>query len=61
MSNWIKKTTTRIKAFAHFTSDPTIVAALQQLVSPLIEADLGVGQGRVTIEDDVNSKKKPKC
>jgi predicted secreted protein len=58
---WIKKTTTRIKAFAHFTSDPTIVAALQQLVSPLIEADLGVGQGRVTIEDDVNSKKKPKC
>ena len=58
---WIKKTTTRIQAFAHFTSDPTIVAALQQLVSPLIEADLGVGQGRVTIEDDVNSKKKPKC
>lgn len=58
---WIKKTTLRVQAFVHLTSDPNVIGALQGLLSPAFEADLGLGAGRVTIEDDRNSKKKPKC
>jgi hypothetical protein len=58
--NWIKKTTTRIQANVHLTSNPVVIGVLQGL-SPAFVADLGLGAGRVTIEDDVNSKKKPKC
>jgi hypothetical protein len=60
-SKWIKKTTTRIQANVHLTSDPAVIGALQGLLSPLLTADLGLGMGRVTLVDDVNSKKKPKC
>jgi len=59
--NWIKKTTTRVQANVHLTSNETVVTTLQALLSPAFTADLGLGAGRVTIEDDVNSKKKPKC
>lgn len=58
--NWIKKTTTRIQANVHLTSNPVVISVLQGL-SPAFTPDLGLGAGRVTIEDDVNSKKKPKC
>lgn len=59
--NWIKKTTTRVQANVHLTSNETVISTLQALLSPAFTADLGLGAGRVTIEDDVNSKKKPKC
>jgi len=59
--NWIKKTTTRIQANVHLTSDPNVIGALQGLLSPALTPDLGLGAGRVTLVDDVNSKKKPKC
>lgn len=58
---WIKKTTTRIQANVHLTSDAGVIGALQGLLSPAFTPDLGLGQGRVTLVDDVNSKKKPKC
>jgi hypothetical protein len=58
---WIKKTTLRVQAFVHLTSDPNVIGALQGLLSPAFTADLGLGAGRVTIENDVNSTKKPKC
>jgi hypothetical protein len=58
---WIKKTTTRVQANVHLTSDPTVVSTLQALLSPAFTADLGLGMGRVTLVDDVTSSKKPKC
>lgn len=60
-SKWVKKTTTRIQANVHLTSNATVIATLQSLLSPNLTADLGMGAGRVTLVDDVNSKKKPKC
>ena len=59
--NWIKKTTTRVQANVHLTSNETVISTLQALLSPAFTADLGLGAGRVTLVDDVNSKKKPKC
>ncbi|MFZ8911340.1 MAG: hypothetical protein ACO20A_11865 [Candidatus Nanopelagicales bacterium] len=58
---WLKTTTTRVQAAVHLTSDPTVIGALQGLLSPAFTADLGLGQGRVTLVDSMNSKKKPKC
>lgn len=58
---WIKKTTTRVQATVHLTSNATVIATLQSLLSPAFTADLGLGAGRVTLVDDVNSSKKPKC
>jgi predicted secreted protein len=58
---WIKKTTLRVQAFVHLTSDPNVIGALQGLLSPAFTADMGLGAGRVTIEDDVLSSRKPKC
>ena len=60
-SKWIKKTTTRIQANVHLTSNATVISTLQSLLSPALTADLGMGAGRVTLVDDVNSKRKPKC
>lgn len=60
-SKWVKKTTTRIQANVHLTSNATVISTLQSLLSPALTADLGMGAGRVTLVDDVNSKKKPKC
>ena len=59
---WLKKTTTRVQANVHLTSNPVVISVLQGL-SPAFTADLGMGAGRVTLIDDVNSKssKKPKC
>jgi hypothetical protein len=57
---WIKKTTTRIQANVHLTSNQLVIDVLKGL-SPAFAADLGMGMGRVTLVDDVNSKKKPKC
>ena len=60
---WLKKTTLRVQANVHLTSDPAVIGALQGLLSPAFTADLGLGQGRVTLADEVKSKatKKPKC
>lgn len=58
---YVKKTTTRVQANVHLTSDPAVIGALAGLLGPAFTADLGLGQGRVTLVDDVVSAKKPKC
>jgi|SanBayMetagenome_1026888.scaffolds.fasta_scaffold55505_2 hypothetical protein len=59
--SWIKKTTTRVHGFVHLTADASVVATLQGLLTPDLTADLGLGAGRVTLVDDLNSKTKLKC
>lgn len=56
-----KKVTTRIQADVHLTSDPNVIGALQALLGPAFTADLGLGQSRTTLTDQMNSKKKQKC
>lgn len=58
---WTKTIMTRISAKVHLTSDPVVIGALQQLLSPALTADLLLGKGLVKIDDATNSKTKPKC
>ena len=58
---WVKTATIRNQANVHLTSDPTVVATLQGLLSPAFTADLGLGEGRITLADVTKSSKKPKC
>ena len=59
-SKWIKKTTATTQANVHLTSNALVVSVLQGL-SPLFTADLGLGEGRVTLIYSKDSSKKPAC